>query len=136
MLYIQKLTANTIIPTFTELTTVSPLTYIIVFINDETKAYTYCQLGTNTSLYTSRYDKFVITDKVNPNGFNSEVNLALGDYEYIAYQTSDDTSAWVDLTNILNVGTIVEQGKARVFTTETTNTIYSGATSTNTVYEG
>jgi len=136
MLYIQKLTANTIRPTFTELTTVSPLTYVIAFINDETNESSYCQLGTNTSLYTSRYDKFVITDKVNPNGFNSEVNLTLGDYEYIAYQTSEDTSAWVDLTNILNVGTIVEQGKARVFTTETTNTIYSGATSTNTVYEG
>lgn len=136
MLYIQKSTANTIRPTFTEKTTVNPLTYVIVFINDETKAYTYCQLGSNTSAYTNRYDKFVITEKTSPNNFSSEVELTLGDYEYIAYETDQDTSAWIDLTPILTYGNIIEQGKARVFTTATANTVYSGATSTNTVYEG
>lgn len=136
MLYIQKSTANTIIPTFTEKATVSPLTYVIVFINDESKALSYVQLGTNTSLYTLRYDKFVITEKASPNNFSAEIELVLGDYEYVAYETDQDTSAWLDLTPIVTYGTIVEQGKARVFTTATTNTVYSGATTTNTVYEG
>lgn len=136
MIAITKNTANVVILTLTEKTTYSPVTYIIEFKNDETSVKSYVQLGSNVSTQTQRYDQFTITEKASPNVFNSEIELTKGDYEYSVYETDEDTSAWVNLSSVTSVGNIIEVGKARCYGTPSTNTEYSGATSTNVVYEG
>jgi hypothetical protein len=135
MIYLQKATANTVIFTLTEKTTLSPFDYIVEFINQETEVKSYIVLGTELSSYTNRFNKFTITEKTSPNNQNAEVNLTEGVYEYKVYEVSD-ASAVSPLSSVTSVGTVIEYGMCTVYDSPSTDTVYSGATSTNVVYEG
>ena len=136
MIHITKNTANTVTLTLTEKTTVSPVSYVIEFKNDETNVKSYVLLGSNLSTQTQRYDKFTITETTTPNDLDAEIELTRGDYEYQVYETDADVSAWAAASDVTSDGTVIEIGKARCHDTEATNTTYTGATSTNVVYEG
>lgn len=135
MIYLQKSTANTVTFTLTEKTTLSPFDYIVEFINQQTEVKSYIVLGTDLSSYTNRVNKFTITEKTSPNNSNAEVNLTKGTYEYKVYEVSDASSV-SPLSNVVNVGNVIEYGMCTVYTSASTDTVYSGATSTNIVYEG
>lgn len=139
VIILNKNTANTdVVLTLTEKTTFSPVSYVVEFISEQTKGSYYTLLGSNQSSYTSRFDEFTITETTTPNTLSAEIELSVGGYEYKVWQTSDDPSGWSDASDITSAVTksVIEYGKAVCKTTAASNTTYSGATSTNVIYEG
>lgn len=116
----------------------SPVSYVVEFISEQTKDSYYTLLGSNQSSYTSRFDEFTITEKTNPDTMAAEIELPVGGYDYIVWETNDLVIMWSDASDIESsvLKNIVEYGKAVCKTTAASNTTYSGATSTNVVYEG
>lgn len=123
--------------TVTELTTLSPVNYLMEFKNKETKVSDYCLLGTNLSDHTDRYDEFLVHETVSPNPLLSEVDLVKGQYIYNIYELTNDQVSALDFNNIdTSIYTVVEgNGEARVKGNPLVNTFYSPST-TNTTYEG
>ena len=129
MLSIVKAQANIIVVTLEEKTTITPTVhYLWKFVNDQDCSIDYC-IATDTSLYNYRYNKFSITEKVNPVALNGEVSLQLGFGKYYVYEQVSSTN--LDPTGL----TLVEQGKYLVTTTLPT-TYEHTVTENITVYNG
>lgn len=131
MINITQGQANTVIFTGTEKVTISaPVYFLFEFINPQTNKSYYCT-GTDTSLYSYRYNEFIITEKTSPNPLNGEISLAILDcYQYNIYQQNSATN----LNPALAQG-IVETGKCIVAPGSTTpNTVYNLQPKTNIVY--
>ena len=126
---LDKLTANTIVLTLFEKTTLSPAYYLIEFINKQTFIKSYC-IPTELSTEIPRYNKFVLTDSLTPNPLTGGINLQIGSFEYNVYEQSSTT-------NLNPSGlTIVESGIGNMYDVSTnTNTSYPSTAVTNTRYE-
>lgn len=117
MLILQKNTANTVVVTVTEASTIDNAKYLFEFLNVTSNTKTYC-IPTNISTQKQRYDKFIITEKTNPNNLNGEIRLEHeGDYYYKIYEQSSSTN--LDPTGL----TMVEQGIAKILNSAQQTTI-------------
>jgi hypothetical protein len=125
-----KNTANTVVVTLEENRSISNAYYLFEFKNNQTGVKSYC-IPDNISTEVQRYDEFVITETSSPVALNGEVELDEGEYTYTVYEQASST-------NLNPSGlTSVEMGLCKVFdSSNNTNTEYSGASTTNTVYEG
>lgn len=111
MLSIVKASANTIVVTLEEKTTLTGVVYYLwKFVNDQDGSIDYC-IATDTSSYGYRYNKFTITEQANPTPLSGQVSLQLGFGKYYVYEQASST-------NLNPAGlTLVEQGKYLVTTT-------------------
>jgi len=129
MLSIVKASANTIVVTLAEKTTLTGTVYYLwKFVNDQDGSIDYC-IATDLSSYTYRYNKFTITEQANPTSLSGQVSLQTGFGKYYIYEQASSTS--LDPTG----KTLVEQGKYLVTTTLPTE--YNHTVTTNEyVYNG
>jgi hypothetical protein len=105
--------------------------FLFRFINDESKV-SYTFIAQDTSLHTDRYNRFTITEKLNPTLTLSEVYLPLsGFYHYEIYEQTSPSN----LNYTLATG-IVEKGKVKVIGTSTTTTAYDSQNKFNIIYNG
>jgi hypothetical protein len=128
-LSINKNSSNSIVDYLYSVTTISSVKYLYEFINQNTKAKSYC-IPVELSTELQAYNKFTMVDTTSPNPLTGQINLEPGTYEYNVYQQTSTTNL-----NPSAVGTtkIKSEGMARVFdTTSHTNTSHSFGTITNT----
>jgi hypothetical protein len=117
--------------TLTEKCTLTNPLFLFRFINDESKV-SYTFIAQDTSLHPDRYNRFTITEKLNPTLTASEVYLPLpGFYHYEIYEQTSPTN----LNYTLSTG-IVETGKVKVIGTASTTTAYDNQTKINIIYNG
>jgi hypothetical protein len=97
--------ANSVVLTLTELTTITDPFYIVDFVNRTTNETVTITLGEDTSLFKQRFNRFEVIPE--------NENLQEGNYEYTIYQSVDGNTK----------GIVVERGLAEVvgtpFTYET-----------------
>ena len=123
MIKLQRDAATTFVTTVTELTTIANPEYLFEFIEEMTNESYTCILA-DTSLYTSRYNEFTITD-------GSDLNFPIdGYYTYKIYEQANG-SGNTDPTGL----TMVEQGRAHVYVTDTAPNEYDDTSETDVVYE-
>lgn len=109
--------------TLKELTTISNPEYLFEFIEEQTDESVYCIL-TDTSLHSSRYNQFTITD-------GSDVNFVIdGFYTYKVYEQANG-SGNLDPSGL----TMVEEGRAYVYVTDAEPNEYEDTSETDSVYE-
>lgn len=102
MVVINKGQANTVILTLTEKVTEAIPYFLFRFVCDLTKV-EYTFLMTDTSIYTERYNKFVLTE-------GTTVDLIdTGFYHYYVYEQDNNTN-----TNYTLAGNLLEVGKVWV----------------------
>lgn len=129
MLSIVKSSANTIVVTLAEKTTLTGTVYYLwKFVNDQDGSIDYC-IATDLSSYTYRYNKFTITDQASPTPLSGQVSLQTGFGKYYVYEQASSTS--LDPTG----KTLVEEGKYLVTTTLPTTYSHT-VTETEYVYNG
>lgn len=112
MISIVKNSANTVVVTLDEKTTLTgTIHYLFEFTNDQTGEVKYC-IPTELSNYTYRYNKFTITEQAsNPVPASGQVTLQTGFGKYTIYEQASASST--DPTG----KTVVETGKYLVTTT-------------------
>lgn len=111
MIAIAKSSANTVVVTLAEKTTLTGTVYYLwKFVNDQDGSIDYC-IATDLSSYTYRYNKFTITDTATPTPTSGQVNLQTGFGKYYVYEQASSSS--LDPTG----KTLVEEGKYLVTTT-------------------
>ena len=130
MFVINKSASNDIILTLTEKSLLVNPTYLFEFENEQYHTFTYC-IGTDLSTELQRYNEFTIIEQTTPNPLLGQINLIEGNYKYNIYEQ-------VSTTNLNPTGlTVVETGYTKCINTTTyVPTYYTGATLTNTAYEG
>jgi hypothetical protein len=132
-----KNSTNNIIVTLTENSTVSNPVYLFMFTN-QTSNVPYYFIGTDTSAYKTRYNKFIIVEKVGANTLNGEVSLGLnGFYNYSVYQISlTNTSGLANAAAAVPFITkTVEVGVVDVVKDAQINTEYDVQDETNIIYQ-
>jgi hypothetical protein len=110
MILINKGQNNTIVVTLSEKTTLSSPTYLFKFTNDVTGDIVRF-IAQNTSDYTYRYDKFLVTETDGTLNLTSGV-IELSPSGFWSYQIYEQTST-TNLDENLSTG-IVETGKVKV----------------------
>jgi hypothetical protein len=95
VIYLLPTVQNKVALTLTENVTLSSPYYLFEITNTQTKVVT-TFIAADTSLYTYRYNLFLITVKENPNRLLGEVDLQLGgDYQYNVYEQESSTNLLV-----------------------------------------
>ena len=124
MLKFNKASANTVVVTLKEKTTLSPVYYLWEFKSKQSNAKRYC-IATDISQYKDRYNEFIITETTNPTPTNGQISLGEGgEWDYTVYEQSSNS-------NLNPAGlTIVETGLAKVIPAASTQYVH---TPTNTV---
>jgi len=112
MLKIIRGQANTVITTFTERTTLSPVYYLWRVKREQGLDEKTFITPTDLSSYTSRFNKFTITESDTENVTNGTVKLTSGRYYYWVYQQSSSTN-----TDYTLASSLVEEGLMNVFDT-------------------
>lgn len=132
MIKINKASANIVVLTLKEKTTLTNPKYLFVFKNDQTNVESKF-IAADTSSYTDRYNKFTITEKAtNPNNLIGEVTLSLdGFYTYTIYEQTSSTNL-----NPANATGVVETGKVQVFATIVADHTYSADSNITYIYNG
>ena len=132
-----KNSTNNVVVTLTENSTVTNPIYLFLFTN-QTSNVPYYFIGTDTSSYKTRYNKFSIIEKVSANTLNGEVTLGFnGYYNYTVYQTSlANTSGLTTAADAVTFITkTVEVGVVDVVLDAQTTTEYDVETETNIIYQ-
>jgi len=132
-----KNSTNNVVVTLTENSTVTNPIYLFLFTN-QTSNVPYYFIGTDTSAYKTRYNKFSIVEKASANTLNGEVTLGLkGYYNYKVYQTSlVNTSGLTTAADAVPFITkTVEVGVVDVVFDAITNTEYDVQDETNIIYQ-
>lgn len=132
-----KNSTNNVVVTLTENSTVTNPIYLFLFTN-QTSNVNYYFIGTDTSAYKTRYNKFSIVEKTSANTLNGEVTLGLkGYYNYKVYQTSlVNTSGLTTAADAVPFITkTVEVGVVDVVFDAITNTEYDVQDETNIIYQ-
>lgn len=129
MLKFNKASANTIVVTLKEKTTLSPVYYLWQFESKQSGVKRYC-IATDISQYKERYNEFVITETATPTPTNGQINLAEGgEWNYTVYEQSSNS-------NLNPAGlNIVETGLAKVMPAATTQYVHTPA-NTVAIYGG
>ncbi len=137
MIRFYKNSTNNVVVTLTENSTVSNPIYLFMFTNQTSNVHYYF-IGTDTSIYKTRYNKFSIIEKVAANTLNGEVTLGFnGFYNYTVYQTSlANTSGLTTAADAVPFITkSVEVGVVDVVLDTITNTEYDVQEETNIIYQ-
>ena len=137
MIRFLKNSTNNVVVTLTENSTVTNPIYLFLFTN-QTSNVNYYFIGTDTSAYKTRYNKFSIVEKASANTLNGEVTLGLkGYYNYKVYQTSlANTSGLANAAAAVPFITkTVEVGVVDVVFDAVTNTEYDVQDETNIIYQ-
>ena len=137
MIRFLKNSTNNVVVTLTENSTVTNPIYLFLFTN-QTSNVPYYFIGTDTSNYKTRYNKFSIVEKASANTLNGEVTLGLkGYYNYKVYQTSlVNTSGLTTAADAVPFITkTVEVGVVDVVFDAITNTEYDVQDETNIIYQ-
>jgi hypothetical protein len=132
-----KNSTNNVVVTLTENSTVTNPIYLFMFTN-QTSNVPYYFIGTDTSAYKTRYNKFSIIEKVSANTLNGEVTLGFkGYYNYKVYQTSlANTSGLTTAADAVPYITkTVEVGVVDVVLDAQTTTEYDVQDETNIIYQ-
>ena len=132
-----KNSTNNVVVTLTENSTVTNPIYLFMFTN-QTSNVPYYFIGTDTSSYKTRYNKFSIIEKVSANTLNGEVTLGFnGYYNYTVYQTSlANTSGLTTAADAVTFITkTVEVGVVDVVLDAQTTTEYDVQDETNIIYQ-
>jgi hypothetical protein len=130
MLKLTQGAANTVTVTLNEKLTISSPTYLLRFVNDETKQENTC-IAADTSSYAYRYNQFTITEDATQDRENGTLTLdPPGLWTYYIYAQSSTTNL-----DPQNTGALVEQGRAYVIGTATTYVRHSATTDQWKVYE-
>jgi len=117
----QKGEANDVILTVTEKSVLTSPFYLFQFTHDQSEDVYFC-ISTDTSLHPERYNKFLITDKLEPDPEEGEVAFNYpGFYTYKVYESE---AATLDPTGL----EIVEQGRMIVVDTVPEDKIYRNET--------
>jgi hypothetical protein len=122
VIVISQNSANTVIVTVTELTTISNPVYLFVFYREELQGQHESCIAQDSSPYPDRYNEFTITDTSSPTPLNGEVNLIYtgASWYYEIYAQTSTTNLDPALADEL-----VEQGKVVVVGTETPTPTYT-----------
>jgi hypothetical protein len=130
MILLQENTANIVVLTLTEKTTINAPTYLFRFVNKQTNVEYVC-IATDTSTFKQRYNKFTITTQsTTPNPLLGQLKLSLGDeYEYYIYAQVSTTNLDYKLANEM-----VETGIMRYDKTLTDRIIFTNGTTTRKVF--
>ena len=88
MIRITKGAVNLVTVTLTENSTMPNPIYLFKLVNQQSNI-SYYFIANDTSMYTQRYNSFLLTEKTNANTLQAEVTLPLeGFYNYYVYETS------------------------------------------------
>ena len=130
MILLQENTANIVVLTLTEKTTINAPTYLFRFVNKQTNLEYVC-IQTDTSVFKSRYNKFTITTQTTtPNALLGQLKLSLGDeYEYYIYAQISTTNLDYKLSDEM-----VESGIMRYDKSLTNRIIFENGTTTRKVF--
>jgi hypothetical protein len=130
MILLQENTANIVVLTLTEKTTINAPTYLFRFVNKQTNQEYVC-IQSDTSVFKSRYNKFTITTQTTtPNPLLGQLKLSLGDeYEYYIYAQISTTNLDYTLSNEM-----VETGLMRYDKILTDRIIFNNGTTTRKVF--
>jgi len=129
MLKFNKASANTIVVTLKEKTTLSPVYYLWQFESKQSGVKRYC-IATDISQYKDRYNEFVITETSTPTPTNGQISLAEGgEWNYTVYEQSSNSN--LNPTGL----TVVERGIAKVIPTPTTEYVHT-PNNTVAIYNG
>ena len=130
MILLQENTANIVVLTLTEKTTINAPTYLFRFVNKQTNVEYVC-IQTDTSVFKSRYNKFTITTQTTtPNALLGQLKLSLGDeYEYYIYAQISTTNLDYKLSDEM-----VESGIMRYDKSLTNRIIFENGTTTRKVF--
>jgi len=119
MILINRSETNEVFLTLTEKTTITSPTYLFEFVNDVTRE-SIIFIAQDTSSYTDRYNKFIITETATENLLIGNISLTeTGFYSYRIFQQSSTTNLL-----IANTGAMVESGKLKVNGTTTPHSTY------------
>jgi uncharacterized lipoprotein NlpE involved in copper resistance len=125
---ITKGQANLVIATTTEVGSASY--YLFAFQNLTTLVTQYC-IAQDTSAFQGRYNAFTITETVNADPTQAEVEMELeGEWKYTIYSNTNGTN--INPTGL----TVLETGMCIVTGTNAATPTYTGAPNTYTVYNG
>lgn len=129
--------SNTCDFTLEEKRTITNAEYVFVFVNDNTGKKVACTAA-NTSSYTDRYDRFVITVASSNIPASGYINLDdFGFYHYYVYETADASTfdyTNIDTTDLITLTGEVESGKMYYNTSSPTNTYYKDTRSSIKTY--
>lgn len=129
MILINRNTANTVILTLSEKTTLTPVYYLFEVINDTTNNVK-CFIADDVSVNKLRYNEFLINESATEDLLNGTVSLVQsGYYKYNIYEQSSSTN--LDPALATNK---IDKGKLRVAATEQTIDVYSGNQTNYVVY--
>lgn len=113
MIQINKASVNNVVLTLTEAATLTNPKFLFEFKNDQDGKYKYF-IAADTSSYPSRYNKFSITEKANPNALIGEVQMVLtGFWSYRVFEQTSSTNldpTLCDNTQPLEVGKVLVIG--------------------------
>ena len=130
MILLQENTANIVVLTLTEKTTINAPTYLFRFVNKQTNQEYVC-IQSDTSVFKTRYNKFTITTQnTTPNPLLGQLKLTLGDeYEYYMYAQVSTTNLDYKLSDEM-----VESGLMRYDKSLTNRIIFENGTTTRKVF--
>jgi len=128
---------NNVVVTVTENSTVTNPIYLFLFQN-QTTFDKYYFIATDISTFKERYNKFIVTEKANPNTLSGEVRLSFkGLYNYCIYQTNlANTSGLANAAAAVpNITKTVEVGTVQVVINDYEIDEYEVQDTTNIVYQ-
>ena len=104
MIAITRGTANTVTVTATELITLTSPNFLFRFTNEATGTQNSC-IASNTSSYTRRYDRFVITESTTEDRVNGTLKLLYaGFWKYEIFEQASATELNVTTQNLVEEG--------------------------------
>lgn len=137
MIRFLKDNTNNVVVTVTENSTVTNPIYLFLFQN-QTTFDKYYFIATDISTFKERYNKFIVTEKANPNTLSGEVRLSFkGLYNYCIYQTNlANTSGLANAAAAVpNITKTVEVGTVQVVISDYEIDEYEVQDTTNIVYQ-
>ena len=122
---------NTFVVTVSEKVTISNPYFLLRIVHDQTNQEFVC-LVADSSLYTSRYNRFQVLQGASPDPLSGDINVTeSGLFHYYIYQQRSSTNLDYTATQGL-----LEVGKLTFTATLTSDTTYTGYPTTSTVYQG
>ena len=130
MVVLTKNSSNTAFITLYDLVTLNSPKFLFEFENEQYHTKSYC-IPTDIGTELSRGSEFVITETTNPNALSGQVELLEGSYILKIYEQLSTTN--LNPSGLNCVKTDICQV---IDSTSYVNTAYTGASTTNTAYEG
>lgn len=129
MILITKSSANPVVLTLNEKTTLASPTFLFRFVNDTSKKEK-AFIAADTSSFKYRYNQFTITEDATEDTLNGTVSLSEGFWNYYVYEQSSTTN--LDYTQ---ASTLLERGKVKVTQSQAADSVYNQQAQTWNVYE-